>query len=157
MGRETSLAQRYEANPVIKDALGIANAAQGIQAAAKGTSPQDDVSLLYQVVKLLDPSSAVREGEINLQRAARSVPTQVVGAWQKATGGHLLTPQERQNILSLVDRKIAGMKAQVEPIQRDYGRLAARVGADSGFVARDPFEGVGQFGGVTLLKKGQKP
>lgn len=97
--------------------------------------------MIYKLVKFFDPNSAVREGEIDLTRAARSLGTQVTGAWKKAKGGNLLTPQERANILSMLDRRVAGMRAQVEPIQADFGRRARQFGADSAYIAPDPFRG----------------
>lgn len=156
--REQGLQQDYQQNLTVKDAYGIANAVAGIRAAATGDTPANDLAMMYSLVKFLDPQSAVREGEINLARAARSLGTQFVGAWQKAAAGKLLTPQERQNILGMLDQRVANARQRLAPIQQDFGRRARQFGADSAYVAPDPFAGIEpRYGGVRLLKPGERP
>lgn len=140
--RESGLAGEYQRNPVIQDAYGIANAASQIQALARDVqNPQGDLDIIYQVVKLRDPGSVVREGEIDLQRAARSVGTQIETLWKKAKSGRMLTPQERQQIVGLVGVKLDAVRQRVAPIQADFGARSRKWGADSSFVAPDPLAG----------------
>lgn len=140
--RESGLASDYQKNPVIQDAYAIANAASQIQALAQGVqNPQGDLDIIYQVVKLRDPGSVVREGEIDLQRAARSLGTQVATLYQKAKSGRMLTPQEREQIVGLVGVKLDAVRQRVAPIQADFGARSRKWGADSAFVAPDPLAG----------------
>ena len=139
--REKMLADEYRADPHVKTAYGVAQAAAQIRAAAENVdNPQGDLDIIYSVVKIRDPNSVVREGEIDLQKAARSVGTQVAAAWQKAKAGRMLTPEEREQIVSLVGVKEDALKQQISPVQKRYGEQARRFGADSAFVAPSPFE-----------------
>lgn len=145
--RESSLSGEYQRNPVIQDAYGIANAAAQIEAAARDVrNPQGDLDIIYNVVKLRDPGSVVREGEIDLQRAARSIGTQITTAWQKAKSGRMLTPQEREQIVALTGVKLDAARQRVAPVQADFGARARRWGADSSFVAPDPLAGAKRSG-----------
>jgi hypothetical protein len=140
--RESTLSKEYEANRVVKDARLVGEAVQAVLASAKQNTPASDIAMLYNVVKLLDPASAVREGEINLQLAARSLGTRFTAAWTNATKGNVMTPQERNNIVAMLEPRVNGIRAQVAPIQQTFGRRAAMFGADSSAVAPDPLAGV---------------
>ncbi len=142
LGREKSLADQYQNNPHVKQAYGVSEAAAQIRAAASQVNnPQGDLDIIYSVVKIRDPNSVVREGEIDLQRAARSLGTQVVQAWQKAAAGRMLTPAEREQIVGLVGVKENALRQQIAPVQKRFGEQSRKFGADSSFVAPDPFEG----------------
>lgn len=140
--RESSLAAEYQRNPIVQDAYAQANAAIQIQALARNVdNPQGDLDIIYQVVKLRDPGSVVREGEIDLQRAARSLGTQIATLWNKAKSGRMLTAQERAQIVALVDTKLDAVQQRVSPVMRDFGARSREWGADSSFVAPNPLAG----------------
>lgn len=140
--REDRLQQNFQQDPAVKQAGVIANAVAQLKAAAAQKTPQGDLNMIYGIVKLRDPNSAVREGEIDLQRAARSVGTRVTAAWQKAVAGHTLTDTERAEIMRLADQTVDEQGKLVAPVQKRYGLESRQVGADSAFVAPDPFAGV---------------
>ena len=151
--RESKLRDDYQTDPTVKNAYGLANAAAQIRAAAGSVdNPQGDLDIIYSVVKIRDPNSVVREGEIDLQRAARSLGTQVATAWQKAKSGRMLTPQERAQIVALVDVKVNAARGQIAPIQKTFGEQARRFGADSSYVAPSPFGGAASGGGGSSIE-----
>lgn len=151
LSRESKLRDDYQSDPVVKNAYGVANAAAQIRAAAQNVNnPQGDLDIIYQVVKIRDPNSVVREGEIDLQRAARSLGTQVSLAWEKAKSGRMLSPDERRQIVELVGVKEGAMRQQIAPIQKTFGAASRKFGADSAFVAPDPFSGSGGSGGLDI-------
>jgi hypothetical protein len=140
----TQLQSRYQANPIVKDAYGVANAISGVQSALRGDSPMSDLQTVYSVIKLFDPNSVVRNEEIKLTRSANSLPGKaqlLLANWQK---GRILTPDMRQQINDLLEERIQGQERQVQPIQREFGGQARRYGvqADSSFIAPTPFEGL---------------
>lgn len=154
------LQQRYSQNPMVQKAYGVAGAITGLRAALAGDSPMDDLSIIYETVKLFDPNSAVKEGEVKLARSANSLPGQVkllVDGWRT---GRKLTPEMRQQIEQLLERKMAESEASVVPIQAEMGATARRYGvqADSAYIAPSPFQALRKRGaaatdapaGVTL-------
>lgn len=138
------LAQRFQANPVVKDAYGVANALGTIKAGLSNESPMADLQTMYAVVKLFDPGSVVREGEIKLSRSANSLPGRAQLLWNNWTKGRILTPEMRAQIAGLVDEQMGQYETRLSPIQGAYGQQARSRGveADSAFIAPSPFEGV---------------
>lgn len=138
------LAQRFQANPVVKDAYGVANALGTIKAGLSNESPMADLQTMYAVVKLFDPGSVVREGEIKLSRSANSLPGRAQLLWNNWTQGRILTPEMRAQIAGLVDEQMGQYETRLSPIQGAYGQQARSRGveADSAFIAPSPFEGV---------------
>lgn len=142
--RVQGLRDDYANNPTIKRAADYASAYQGIVAAAAESNPQSNLAMMYEAVKMRDPN-AVREGELALQRNARSVPGWMYGYWEKAAKGNVLTPVERQQIVEWARQKIVEQDKVVRPIQSEFGAAARRFGvqADSSFIAPSPFRGTG--------------
>lgn len=142
--RVQGLRDDYANNPTIKRAADYASAFQGIQAAAANNDPQSNLAMMYEAVKMRDPN-AVREGELALQRSARSVPGWLYGYWEKASKGNVLTPTERAQIVEWARQKIVEQDKVVRPIQAEFGGAARRFGveADSSFIAPSPFRGTG--------------
>lgn len=93
-----------------------------------------DLSLIYSYVKVLDPNSVVREGEIALTSQAPSVAQQLARTYSRVAKGRLMTPEERsqikEEITSLRDAVIEQAKPILEAYKEDadaYGLEADRV------------------------------
>lgn len=138
------LGQDYKANPTVKNAYDLARVAGGIKAGLAGETPMDDLSLIYETVKLFDPNSVVREGEIKLFAQAQSLPLQLQLMVERWNSGRMLTPGMRAHIAGLVDRKLSESERAVRPVQSEFGAQARRYGVerDSSFIAPDPFKGI---------------
>lgn len=139
--REQSLQADYANDPTVKQAKAYASAYAGILAAAKSNDAQSNLALMYEAVKMRDPN-AVREGELALQKSARSVPEWMRQYWNKAATGNVLSETERQQIVNWAGEKIHMQRSLVEPIQQRAGEAARRAGVDSAYVAPDPFAGI---------------
>jgi len=141
--RTMGLRDDYANDPNIKRAKDYASAFQGIVAAAQDSNPQTNLAMMYEAVKMRDPN-AVREGELALQRRARSVPGWLYGLWDKAAKGNVLTTTERQQIVAWAQEKVEQQRKLVVPVQTRFGEQARRfnVASDIEFIAPDPFAGV---------------
>ncbi len=66
---------------------------------------QDDLALIYSMVRALDPESAVREGEINLLQKGMGLPNYLITQWNRIKGDSnaVLTPEVRQNIRAVAE------------------------------------------------------
>lgn len=65
-------------------------------------SPYNDLQLVYATVKALDPTSVVREGEIKLFQGTANLKNQLQGALSTAIKGQPLTPDQKQNVVTLI-------------------------------------------------------
>jgi hypothetical protein len=56
----------------------------------------NDISMIFAYMKLLDPTSVVREGEFATAQNATGIPGQVANAYNKALKGERLNPEQRR-------------------------------------------------------------
>lgn len=97
-------------NDYFKEYNKVSDASRIIEENLKSPSPQGDIATVYSFVKILDPGSVVREGEIQFSQAARGIPEAVKGSINKYLKGQILTESERKNIAGLA--RSAGTRAK---------------------------------------------
>jgi len=68
------------------------------------TDPAMDIATLYKFIKVLDPGSAVKEGEISLTRQGQSMLGNLGLNVKKITSGAIITPELRSNIINTIDK-----------------------------------------------------
>jgi hypothetical protein len=125
-GAETTLRKEYDTQT--KDYKSIADNYSKIQSAAANPSPAGDISLIFGYMKLLDPSSTVREGEYATAQQAGSIPTQILAQYNKAVKGETLTDSQRQDFLGQANNIFQSQQAQQAQINDAYKKRAAAYG-----------------------------
>lgn len=138
---EQGLSGAFRQEQGIKDAQGIASAVATVRGALSNPTPQGDLAAIYALVKLYDPGSVVREGEITLTQSAASLPEQVRRLYQGWASGKKLTPQMRADLASVANSIVTERQQQVNPILQRYGARSRAWGVDSAAVAPNPLEG----------------
>lgn len=63
-------------------------------------SPASDISLVFNFMKMNDPSSTVREGEYATAQQAGSISSKVLNIYNGLLSGESLTPEQRKDFLS---------------------------------------------------------
>ena len=106
---------RKEWNSQASEFRGVRDAYSRVQASGDGTTPAQQMSMIFAYMKMLDPTSAVREKEYANAENARGVPTAVQNIWNKVVDGQFLAPSQ-----------IADFKNQAKSLyqnaETDYGR-----------------------------------
>jgi hypothetical protein len=138
--QEVRLAGQYMQNPVIKNAYELAQNLDKIEAAAATPTPAGDISLVFAYMKMLDPGSTVREGEQAQARNAAGVPDRIRNLYNQIIKGNTLNPTQRGQFVDMARELSRSQSAETRPIMQRYGAASRRMGADSSFVAPDPFE-----------------
>jgi len=88
--------------PDVGQFVTIRDAYKRIRSAAAGGSGVSDMALIFAVMKMLDPTSVVREGEYaTAAKAGLSVPESIWRAYNRALTGAILSPDQRKNFLQL--------------------------------------------------------
>lgn len=143
----------YMKDPAVQNASSLAGVVRGLKAGLEGNTPMDDLSIIYETVKMFDPESVVREGEIKLFRTAASLPLQLRLMVDRWNSGRLLTPGMRAHISALLDRKVNEARTGMESVQSQFGATARDYGveSDSSFIAPD------QLRGITAAKRSRLP
>lgn len=90
---------RKEFDNLNKDYRVVQDAYNKIQTTSQDPSAAGDLSLIFSYMKLLDPSSTVREGEFATAQNAAGVPVQIQNLWNRAKTGERLSPEQRADFL----------------------------------------------------------
>jgi len=99
-GLEQSANLRKELAGLSKDFETMDNAYGRVVASAKDPSPAGDMALLFNYMKILDPSSSVKEGEVAMAEQAGNIPTRVLNAYNKAVSGEGLKENVRKDFVT---------------------------------------------------------
>lgn len=84
--------------------LTVSGMAKSVRMAAKDPSAYGDLSSIYALVKGLDPTSVVREGEIGLMREVSGLKDRLLGTLEKWGGRGPLTGTQMQDIEKVMGR-----------------------------------------------------
>lgn len=123
-----------------------AQAYESMMTAAQDPSPKGDLTMVYSFIKALDPESVVREGEIDLVNANRSIPDRVKGYAQRLATGQSLLPAERQD---LINQARTLMMTDYKRSRGDisaYRDNAKRLQLDPDMYAPDPYQNFDPMG-----------
>lgn len=115
---------------------------QKILASSKDNNGASDIAMVYSFMKMLDPTSVVREGEFATAENAGGVPTQILTMYNRAVSGERLAPEIRQQFLQQASRQYEQQLQTHQQIMKKYGDLAAKLGLDPANVAPDITYGV---------------
>lgn len=78
----------------------LRNAVGNIESLAGKPTAAGDISTVFSFMKILDPSSVVREAEYAVAARAAGVPDRIVNLIEKVQSGQFLTPSQRQDFVA---------------------------------------------------------
>lgn len=133
---------RKEYNSRVERPQIIANALRTVRAAANDPSAAGDLSLIFSYMRMLDPTSAVRETEFANAQNAAGVPDQVRNVWNRLKSGERLNTIQRADFIRQAENLGRENQRQVRAEYDRYGRLARQAGLRPDDVVYDPFEGL---------------
>lgn len=142
-----SIRGQFNSEPTVKAAQDVASSLVRVRQAAQNPSPAGDLALIFSYMKMLDPGSTVREGEFANAQNAAGVPDQVRNAYNRASKGERLNPQQRQDFFRQAERQAEGQRRLLSSVVQRYTGIARRNGLDPRDVVFDPFESGPTAGG----------
>ena len=100
-------------------------------------SPAGDLGLVFNIMKMFDPGSVVRESEFATAENAAGVPERVRNVFNKVLEGVKLSPNQRKDFVSVAGKLIrAATTSQVE-IENQYKTIAEKKGIDPEVIVLD--------------------
>lgn len=120
-----------------KNFLAIRDAYGKVKQAASTDSAAADVALIYGFMRILDPTSTVREGEFATAQNAGSIPDRVLAAYNRAISGGRLSPNIRQDFVAQTEKIYKQADQDHAKTERFYGDVAKRYGMDPAQVLPD--------------------
>lgn len=89
-----------------------------------------DLALIFNYMKMLDPGSAVREGEFANAQNAAGIPDQIRNQWNKLVSGERLNPGQRASFKTQAEKIYEPYKKQGERLRTTYTSEAKRIGIE---------------------------
>lgn len=108
-------------------------------------TPTGDLSIAYAYVKLLDPNSAVKEGELATTENTRGLSDKVLNAYNKVVNGKRLSENQRQGFL----REGSTIYNNVANKQKELSSFYSGLASDSGV---NPQDVIGSIGDIKLAE-----
>jgi hypothetical protein len=138
--QENKLRQSYfdQAKPFID----LRTNYQRINAAAQDDTGASDIALVYAFMKMLDPTSVVREGEFATAQNAGGVDAKVIATYNNILNGQRLAPQVRGEFIQQAKRQFNEQWKSYEPVRKTYQNLAKQYNLDPDRTAPDLSYGV---------------
>jgi hypothetical protein len=137
-GKEDATTLRKEATTQLSEYQKFGDAWGRVQEAAMNPSPANDIALIFAYMKILDPTSAVREGEFATAASAGSIPQRVWAKYNKLMRGEELNAEQRNDFLSSAYGLVRSQHRNAQRIVDRYGNLAAGYGLNPKAVAENP-------------------
>jgi hypothetical protein len=129
---KTGLRKEFNLLPDVKAFNDVASSYDVISDIAnrKQPSPQDDLSLIYSYVKMLDPESVVREGEFATAENSASVPDRIRNAYNKVIEGTRLNSDQRRQYSNAAKGIYESRSRRYNDLVSEYSDYARDAGLD---------------------------
>lgn len=159
--QDARIGQDFDRANTLRDEFGrltsdfrvVQTAYENIRSAAASQSGAGDMSMLYSYVKLLDPTSVVRESEFATAAASGSFGERVQGAAQRIISGERLPDTLRDSFLKEARSIYGNQRRSHDAIADQYETLAKRFNIDPAKVVtrftRSQEDAVAPFGQTT--------
>lgn len=132
---EVTLRKEFDSLPEVKAFKTSQAAYRGLEAAATGPATSgSDLSLIFQFMKILDPTSVVREGEFATAQNSGSAFERVGNLYNRVRDGTRLNARQRQDFLNqgralyqAAERTYLPIAERYRSYAQDYGVSPERV------------------------------
>jgi hypothetical protein len=103
----------------------------------KGEEPSaaDDIAIVFAYMKLLDPSSVVRENEYATAKNAAGVPERIRNQYNQLRNGSFLAPNQRANLIRAAQQSYQEHRAAYNGQSDRYRELAREYGFNENRIA----------------------
>lgn len=137
-GREDATTLRKEATGLLNEYQKFGDAWGRVKEAALSPSAANDIALIFAYMKILDPTSAVREGEFATAADAGGIPQRVWAKYNNIIRGERLNPEQRSDFLSSAYSLVRSQHANAQRVVERYKDLARGYNLPPEAVAQNP-------------------
>jgi hypothetical protein len=124
--RQTEISLQKEFNDLTKDYRQVRDAWGKIVASAQTPSAAGDLSLIFGYMKLLDPTSVVREGEFATAQNAGGIPDRIRAAYNRALSGERMSEPMRADFVDRGKKLYTQYTTDYQGVRRQYRGIAER-------------------------------
>jgi hypothetical protein len=128
--KENKLRDDYKADPNVKSAAEMNNAFKLIEAAYQRPSAANDLAMATKYMKILDPTSVVRESEFALAISATGLLDKVQNYAAAVIEGKKLNPNQRKDFYESAKAINESFQSGVKDIENQYSDIAKGYGLE---------------------------
>jgi hypothetical protein len=121
----------FTQNSIVKDFNMASTQFSKLTSSAKQESAAGDMSMIFTYMKILDPTSVVREGEQATAKNAAGVPDLVRSFYNKANTGEKLSPTQRKDFVKTGAKLYNSNIKQFDAFKNSFGSSIEKYGLDS--------------------------
>lgn len=137
----TALRKEFYARPEVKEFADVSTSYDRIKKITQAApSAAGDMSIIFSFMKMLDPTSVVREGEQATAENARGVTDSVRNLYNKVLTGQKLTPEQRKDFIRQAGSIYSSKQNQISGIEKEYKSYATQYGTSPSLVIGRPSE-----------------
>lgn len=130
----TTLRKEFNSDPIVKNFKDIEQSYKKMIEISKKPSAAGDISMIFSYMRMLDPTSTIREGEFATAQQAAGIPDRIVNTYNKLISGERLSPDQRKDFLNQAENIYKSQQALVSRIESDYIKMAPSYGANPNLV-----------------------
>lgn len=124
------LRKDFEGQEGVKEYETVRSAYNRLQSLTRSGSATDDTAVGFEFMKMLDPTSVVRESEYALVGQSQGIGGQALVALQRLSTGQRLTPELRRNLVETAGRVFQGRQSRYNELVQQYRGYAEEDGFD---------------------------
>jgi hypothetical protein len=135
---ERDLRNDFKSEPIYKAHTEVKSAYSQIKAGIEQNSPAGDLAAATKFMKILDPTSVVRESELNMAIEASGLGDRAMNLLPRIINGVKLTPAQRKDFgklakefYDLSEKAYQDKATEYKGVAKDYGLNADRVGGSA--------------------------
>jgi hypothetical protein len=114
----------YRGEDAVKTYQATRDAYEKVRSSAQLGSAQGDIGLIFGFMKMLDPTSVVREGEFATAQNSGGIDETVYNIYNKALNGERLTPEQRQKFVEAAEAQYRNTEKNLQEVNTRYTGLA---------------------------------
>ena len=127
---ETVQKLRKERTQLATDFRTVSEGYGRVQAGAGSKTGAGDIAVVYGFMKLLDPTSVVREGEFATAENTSGVPAQVVAWYNRVLSGARLPEETRQQFVEMAGTLFEQKQKEMSALDARFGDIAKAFNID---------------------------
>lgn len=137
-GREKDLRQQYESQEPVKTYQIVRDNYERIRQGVQQGTGAGDLAIVFGYMKMLDPTSVVREGEQASASNTAGVPAAIRNTYNSIMSGDKLSPEARQQLLSAAQQVYSESSNNLGALNKRYGAIAGNWKLDPARIIMDP-------------------
>lgn len=137
-----TLSLRKEFDQQSRNFITVRDSYSRLLAAREQNSAAGDIAMIFSYMKLLDPTSVVREGEQATAQNAAGIPDQIRNAYNKALTGQRLNDNQRTDFVNTAGQLYSSQLEFQNRLRDEFRTTAGQFGLDPIKVAPDLGAGI---------------